>query len=151
MSYLVTPSCSRTPPLYGPSMSLSTFTCCRAAESMPTKEWRLVWFCVGLLLNEMWHSLVYKYLNFSCRNSKLTCKWQRVTWSRPHVSHNSTWRLVETSKQEVGRAYLLFYISFWGLDSKKKRLQPVTPLTFNALLFLKALHAFCYYCRLAMT
>lgn len=26
-------------------------------------------FSLTLLLNEMWHSLVYQYLNFSCRNS----------------------------------------------------------------------------------
>lgn len=38
----------------------------------------------------------------------LTCKWQRVTWSKPHISHNSSRRLVKTWKQEVGRAYLIF-------------------------------------------
>lgn len=72
-------------------------------------------FFPTLQLNEVWHPLVYQYLNFSCTSGGegLTCKWQGETWPRPHVSHNSSRRLVQSSKQEVGRAYLIFFFFFF--------------------------------------
>lgn len=73
---------------------------------------------VGVVLRGFFFSLccsmkcgIHLFTNISISvvgTAGLTCKWQGVTWSRPHVSHNSSRRLVKTSKQEVGRAYLFF-------------------------------------------
>lgn len=102
--------------------------------------------------NEGWCGFVWVFSHFAAQWSvAFTCLpisqfqlyeqrgWHvndRVTWFRPHVSHNSSRRLVKTSKQEVGRALSDFYVSFWGLDSKKKnRLHAVSLSRFQRTSF----------------
>lgn len=117
----VIPLCSKTPRLCGPSTSPSTSTCCRAAESTPTRAWRWVWFlfrgsfpCFAAQWS-VWHvGLFTQFLNFSCtRGGERPWHVNDREWHgpRPHVSHNSSRRLVKSSKQEVGRAYLIFFRS----------------------------------------
>lgn len=109
-------------------------------------------FSLTLLLNEVWHSLVYQYLYFSCTNGgRLTCKWQGGSHGADHtfpIIHQGGWLNFKTGS---GEGLSDFYVSLWGLDSKKKgRLHGVSPsLAFSALLFLKPMHARCYYCRQA--